>query len=164
MIAKKMENALNKQINEKIYSAYLYLSMSAYFLSLNLDGFAAWMKAQAQEEMSHAMKFFHFLNEMEGRVSLLAVKEPESAWESPLAAFTAVHTHEQHISVCINDLYRLSAAENCYPLQIMLQWFIKEQVEEEATAAKIVHQLTQVKDSTPGLWMINRELGARQAG
>ncbi len=163
MISKKLEGALNHQINEEVFSAYLYLSMSAYFLSLNLDGFAAWMKAQAKEEMSHAMKFFHFLNEMEGRVSLLAVKEPEKAWKSPLAAFTAAHRHEQHISGRINDLYRLALAESCYPMQIMLQWFIKEQVEEEATAAGIVRQLVQIKDSTQGLWMLNRELGARQA-
>lgn len=162
MISKKLENALNKQINEEIFSAYLYLSMSAYFLSLNLDGFASWMKVQAQEEMSHAMKFFQFINEMEGRISLLAIQEPEKAWKSPLAAFTAAHKHEQHISGCINDLYRLASAENCYPMQIMLQWFIKEQVEEEAAAAKIVFELNQVKDSTQGLWMINRELGARK--
>jgi ferritin len=164
MISKKLEGALNKQINEEIFSAYLYLSMSAYFLSLNLNGFAAWMKAQAKEEMSHAMKLFDFLNEMEGRVALLAVKEPEKTWKSPLAAFTAAHRHEQYISGRINGLYRLALAENCYPMQIMLQWFIKEQVEEEATAAGIVHQLSQIKDSTQGLWMIDRELGARQAG
>jgi len=164
MIAKKLETALNKQINEEIFSAYLYLSMSAYFLSLNLDGFASWMKVQAQEEMSHAMKFFDFLSEMDGRVSLLAVKEPEKAWKSPLAAFQAVHRHEQHISGCINELYRLGAAESCYPMQVMLQWFIKEQVEEEAAAVRIVHELTLVKDSSQGLWMVNRELGARKAG
>ncbi len=163
MLSKKLENALNKQINEEIFSAYLYLSMSAYFFSLNLDGFASWMKVQAQEELSHAMKFFHFIDEMEGRVSLAAVKEPEKTWKSPLAAFSAAHQHERHISGCINGLYHLAVAENSYPTQIMLQWFIKEQVEEENTAAKIVHELTQVKDSTPGLWMINRELGARKA-
>jgi len=164
MISKKLETALNKQINEEMFSAYLYLSMSAYFHTLNLGGFASWMKVQAQEEMSHAMKFFHFLDEMEGRISLLAVQEPEKEWKSPLAAFTAAHKHEQHISGCINDLYRLAGAENCYPMQIMLQWFIKEQMEEEVTAAKIVHELTQVKDSAQGLWMINRELGARKPG
>jgi ferritin len=163
MINEKLENALNKQINEEIFSAYLYLSMSAYFVSLNLDGFAAWMKVQAQEEMSHAMKFFHFIEEMEGRVSLLAIKEPEKSWKSPLAAFTAAHKHEQHISGCINELYRLAIAENCYPMQIMLQWFIKEQVEEEANASRIVAQLNQINDSPQGLWMINRELGARKA-
>lgn len=163
MISKKLEGALNKQINEEIFSAYLYLSMSTYFLALNLDGFAAWMKVQAKEEMSHAMKLFDFLNEMEGRVTLLAVKEPEKTWKSPLAAFTAAQRHEQYISGRINDLYRLALAESCYPMQIMLQWFIKEQVEEEASAAGIVHQLSQIKDSAQGLWMINRELGARRA-
>lgn len=163
MIAKKLETALNKQINEEIFSAYLYLSMSAYFLSLNLDGFASWMKIQAREEMSHAMKLFGFLDEMEGRVSLLAVQEPQKEWESPLAAFNAAHKHEQHISACIHDLYRLAAAESCYPMQVMLQWFIKEQVEEENTAARIAHMLTQVQDSPQGLWLVNRELGMRKA-
>jgi ferritin len=162
MINKKLEAALNKQINEEMFSAYLYLSMAAYFQQLNLGGFASWMKVQAQEEMSHAMKFFHFLEEMEGQVSLKAIQEPESKWPSPLAAFAAALKHERHITGRINDLYRLSLAESCYPMQIMLQWFIKEQVEEEATAAQIVHELTQVKDSPQGLWMINRELGARK--
>ena len=138
--------------------------MAAYFLSLNLDGFAAWMKIQAQEEMSHAMKFFSFLEEMGGRVSLLAVKEPEKNWKSPLAAFTAAYRHEQYITGCINGLYRLTDSEKCIPTQIMLQWFIKEQVEEEATAAKIVFKLTQIKDSLNGLWMLDKQLGTRGAG
>jgi ferritin len=164
MINKKLETALNKQINEEIFSAYLYLSMATYFQSLNLDGFAAWMKIQAQEEMSHAMKFFGFLEEMGGRVSLLAVKEPEKNWKSPLAAFTAVSRHEQYITSCINGLYRLAGSEKCNPMQIMLQWFIKEQVEEEATADKIVFKLTQIKDSVNGLWILDKHLGARGAG
>jgi ferritin len=164
MISKKLENAINKQINEEIFSAYLYLSMSAYFHSLNLDGFAAWMKAQAQEEMAHAMKFFAFLNEMGGRVSLLAVKEPEKNWKSPLAAFTAVFRHEQYITGCIEGLYRLAGSEKNNPTQIMLQWFIKEQVEEEAAAAKVVFKLGQIKDSVSGLWILDKELGARQSG
>ena len=164
MISKKLETALNKQINEEIFSSYLYLSMAAYFLSLNLDGFAAWMKIQAQEEMSHAMKFFNFLEEMGGRVSLLAIKEPEKNWKSPLAAFTAASRHEQYITGCINGLYRLAGSEKCMPTQIMLQWFIKEQVEEEATAAKIVFKLTQIKDSVNGLWILDKQLGARGAG
>jgi len=162
MISKKLEDALNKQINEEIFSAYLYLSMAAYFHSLNLDGFAAWMKAQAHEEMAHAMKLFTFLDEMGGRISLLAVKEPEKNWKSPLAAFTAVSRHEQYISGCINGLYRLAGSEKSNPAQIMLQWFIKEQVEEEATAAKIVFKLNQIKDNVSGLWILDRELGGRQ--
>ncbi|MCJ7524503.1 MAG: ferritin [Candidatus Aminicenantes bacterium] len=164
MINKKLETALNKQINEEIFSAYLYLSMAAYFLSLNLDGFAAWMKSQAQEEMSHAMKFFNFLDEMGGRVSLLAVKEPVKNWKSPLAAFTAVSRHEQYITNCINELYRLAGSEKNNPTQIMLQWFIKEQVEEESTAAKIVFKLTQIKDSVNGMWILDKQLGARGTG
>jgi ferritin len=164
MLSKKLEDALNKQVNEEIFSAYLYLSMSAYFHHLNLDGFAAWMKVQAQEEMSHAMKFFGFLNEMGGRISLLAVKEPEKNWKSPLAAFTAVSRHEQYITGCIDGLYRLAGSEKSNPTQIMLQWFIKEQVEEEATAAKIVFKLSQIKDSVGGLWILDKELGGRQGG
>jgi ferritin len=162
MITKKLEDALNKQINEEIFSAYLYLSMGAFFHTLNLDGCAAWMKAQAQEEMAHAMKFFAFLNELGGRISLLAVKEPEKTWKSPLAAFTAVSRHEQYITGCIEGLYRLAGSEKNNPTQIMLQWFIKEQVEEEATAAKIVFKLGQIKDSVGGLWILDKELGARQ--
>jgi len=162
MISKKLENAINKQINEEIFSAYLYLSMGAYFHSLNLDGFAVWMKAQAREEMSHAMKFFTFLNEMDGRVSLLAVKEPEKNWKSPLAAFTAVSRHEQYITGCIDELFRMAGSEKNFPTQIMLQWFIKEQVEEESTAAKIVFKLNQIKDSVSGLWILDKELGGRQ--
>ncbi len=164
MISKKLETALNKQINEEIFSAYLYLSMAAYFLSLNLDGFAAWMKSQAQEEMSHAMKFFNFLDETGGRVSLLAVKEPEKNWKSPLAAFTAVYRHEQYITSCINELYRLAGSEKNNPAQIMLHWFIKEQVEEESTAAKIVFKLTQIKDSVSGMLILDKQLGARGTG
>lgn len=164
MISKKIETALNKQINEEIFSAYLYLSIATYFLSLNLDGFAAWMKTQAQEEMSHAMKFFNFLDEMGGRVSLLAIKEPEKNWKSPLAAFTAVSRHEQYITNCINELYRLAGSEKNNPTKIMLQWFIKEQVEEESTAAKIVFKLTQLKDSVNGLWILDKQLGARGTG
>jgi ferritin len=163
MISKKLEDALNKQINEEIFSAYLYLSMAAYFHSLNLDGFAAWMKAQAQEEMSHAMKFFGFLDEMGARISLLAVKEPEKNWKSPLAAFTAVSRHEQYITSCIDGLYRLAGGEKNNPVQIMLQWFIKEQVEEEATAVKIVFKLNQIRDSIGALWILDKELGGRQA-
>lgn len=163
MINEKLQNALNDQINEEIFSAYLYLAMAAYFQSLNLNGFAAWMKAQAQEEMSHAMKFFGFIDEMEGRAILRAVQEPQKEWVSPLDAFRAALGHERHISGRINDLYRLALAESCYPMQIMLQWFIKEQVEEEAAAAAIVHQLGQIQDSPQGLWLIDRELGARKA-
>ncbi len=162
MISKKLEAAFNKQINEEIFSAYLYLSMAAYFHSLNLDGFAAWMKAQAQEEMSHAMKFFSFLEEVGGHVSLLAIKEPEKNWKSPLAAFTAVSRHEQYISGRIDDLYRLAGSEKNNPAQIVLQWFIKEQVEEEASAAKIVFKLNQIKDNVGALWILDRELGLRQ--
>jgi ferritin len=163
MITKKIEDALNKQINEEFFSAYLYLSMAAYFYSLNLDGFAGWMKIQAREETNHAMKFFAFLHEMGGRVSLLTVKEPLKNWKSPLAAFTAVSRHEKYITSCINDLYRLAGSEKSNPTQIMLQWFIKEQVEEEATADKIVHKLNQIKDSVSDLWILDKELGARQA-
>jgi len=162
MISKKLENALNKQINEEIFSAYLYLSMAAYFHSQNLDGFAGWMKAQAQEEMSHAMKFFGFLDEMGGRVSLLAIKEPEKTWKSPFAAFTAAYRHEQYITGCIDGLYHLAGSEKSNATQVMLHWFIKEQVEEEANAAKIVSRLSQIKEGSGGLWILDKELGSRQ--
>ena len=120
------------------------------------------MKAQAQEEMSHAMKFFISWMRWTAGSPCWPSRSPKKNWKSPLAAFTAVSRHEQYITGCINELYRLAGSEKNYPTQIMLQWFIKEQVEEEATAAKIVFKLNQIKDSASGLWMLDRELGARQ--
>ncbi len=156
-----MQEVLNEQINEELYSAYLYLSMSAYFLSINLNGFANWMRVQAQEELMHAMKFYDFINERGGRIRLLAAKEPPMEWESPLAAFEDACRHEQYISGRIDALVNLAAEEKDHATGIFLQWFVTEQVEEEASADEVVQKLKLMGDHRGGLFMMDRELGQR---
>ena len=161
MISKAIQDALNAQINAELYSAYLYLSMSAHFQSQNLPGFANWMRVQTQEEMVHAMKFFDFINERGGQVHLQAIEEPSTTWESPLAAFEAAYTHEQHVTSLINGLVDLAAAESDHASGIFLQWFVTEQVEEEANADAVVQKLKLMGDAANGLFMIDRELALR---
>jgi ferritin len=156
-----MEKALNKQINEEYFSAYLYLSMAAYFDSINLTGFSNWMRVQSQEEMSHVMKFFDFVIERGGRVHLDAIKKPDIEWASPLAAFEDAYKHECFISGCINDLVTLSLEANDHATDNFLQWFVSEQVEEEASADAIVQKLKLVGDNGPGIFMIDQEMATR---
>jgi len=163
MIGPKMETALNAQINEEMYSSYLYLAMAAYYNSIDLPGFSAWMRAQAKEEESHAMKLFDFVQERGGRVVLGAIKEPTREWASPLAAFEAALSHERHISACMDSLVDLSRAENDHATEFFLQWFVKEQVEEEASADAIVKRLSMVGESRNGLFMMDHNLGKRGA-
>jgi ferritin len=163
MIGKKMEQALNVQINAELYSSYLYLAMAAYFESVNLGGLASWMTAQAGEERGHAMRLYGHINERAGRVILDAIKKPASEWKSPLAAFEAAYAHEQAVTGMINDLVSLAKTENDNPAQIMLQWFVEEQVEEEASALAVVEKLKLVGDSTAGLFMLDQALGQRKA-
>ena len=162
MISKTMEKALNKQINEEIYSAYLYLSMSAYFESGNLKGFANWMMVQYKEEMDHAMKFYNYLNERSGKVNLYAIKEPPIKWKSPLNAFKETLKHEQHITKCINGLVEVAEKEKDRATFNMLQWYIDEQVEEEANDEEIINKLELVGNSGNGIFMLDRELAQRQ--
>jgi ferritin len=161
MIKKKIQDAFNKQINEEIFSSYLYLSMSAYFESENLKGFANWMRVQAQEELVHAMKFFAFIADRGGQVILAGLKAPQTRWASPLAAFEAAYKHEQHITGRINDLVALSMKENDYASHTFLQWFVTEQVEEEASADEVVQKLKMVKSSPDALYMLDKEMGTR---
>jgi len=161
MLSPQMEDALNQQINAEYYSSYLYLSMSAYFESINLAGCANWMRIQAEEEMSHVMKFFHFVAERGGRVKLAAIEGPETDWGGPLAAFEATLTHEQHVTSLINKLVDLALAESDHATNNFLQWFVAEQVEEEASADAVVQQMRLMKDAPGGLFMIDRELGQR---
>ena len=141
MIGDKMQSALNAQVNAELYSAYLYLAMSAHFQAQNLNGFAGWMRAQAQEELGHAMRIYGFLNERNGRVTLQEVKAPQSEWDSPLAAFEDVLQHEQHVTALIHKLVDLSMEERDHAANVFLQWFVTEQVEEEATANNLVNKL-----------------------
>jgi len=161
MIKKKIENALNKQTNAEMYSSYLYLSMSAFFESANLKGFAHWMRIQAQEELVHALKFFDYVHGRGGTVTLTAIDAPPIKWQSPLAVFDHVFEHEQKVTGLINDLVDLAISENDHATHNFLQWFVAEQVEEESSADEIVHKLKLVGDARGGLFMLDKELGQR---
>ena len=161
MLKKKMEKALNDQVNAELHSAYLYLSMAAYFHSLNLNGFANWMQAQVQEEIVHAMKIYDYVNDRSGRVLLQPIKGPDIEWKSPMAAFEAAYKHEQYITGRINNLVELAVAERDRSTESFLQWFVDEQVEEEATADNIVQQIKLAGEKGPGLFMLDREMGQR---
>lgn len=162
MMTKKMQDALNAQINAEMYSAYLYLAMNAYFESENLGGFANWMAVQAQEEMSHAMKIYGFVNECGGRVMLDAIDKPAGTWKSPLAVFENVYKHEQKVTGLINKLVELAAKEKDHATEIFLQWFVTEQVEEEKNASEIVAKLQMMKDVPQAMYMMDKELGMRK--
>ena len=161
MISKKMERALNEQINAELYSAYLYLSMVAYFESVNMPGFAIWMKAQTQEEVAHAMKIYDFVNERGGRVILKPIEEPQTEWASPLAAFKAAYKHEQKVTGLINGLVNLAIEEKDHATNNFLQWFVNEQVEEESSVDEVVQKLKMVDKAPGGQFMIDKELGQR---
>ena len=161
MIGKKMQEALNEQINAELYSAYLYLSMAAYFESANLPGFANWMRIQTQEEVAHAMKFYDFVNQRAGRVTLKAIDQPQTEWQSPLAAFEAVYKHEQKVTGLINNLVNLAVQEKDHATNNFLQWFVNEQVEEEESAADIVGKLKLIESDTQALYMLDKEMGQR---
>jgi ferritin len=157
----KMREALNKQLNAEIYSAYLYLSMSAYFQSVNLSGFANWMRVQWQEELAHGLKFYDYVNERGGRVVLQAVEAPPSEWDSPLAVFEHVYEHEQKVTGMINKLVDLAVETKDHATNNFLQWFVSEQVEEEASADEVLQKVKRVGDDPSGLFMIDQELGQR---
>lgn len=161
MLSEKMTAAMNRQINGETYSAYLYWSMEAFFKDQALDGFANWMRIQAMEEMTHAMKFFDQINERDGRVELDAIEKPQGAWDSVKGAFDAVYEHEQKVTAMINELMDLAVEEKDHASQAFLQWFVEEQVEEEASAKDICEQLRFIGDNPQGVFMLNRELGSR---
>lgn len=160
-INETMTKALNDHLNAETYSAYLYLSMSAYFESIDLAGFANWMRIQAQEEEIHARKLFEYITARGGRVRLGGIDEPPAEWEGALAAFEAAYAHEQEISTAIDDLVGLALEQKDRATESLLRWFVDEQVEEEATVDALVKQLRLGKDSPTVLLMLDRELGAR---
>ena len=162
MIGKKMEVALNEQINAELYSSYLYLSMSAYLESLNLRGFAHWMRVQAREEEGHALKIYDHIIERGGRVTLGAVEAPPTEWDSPLAVFEQVASHEQKVTGLINELVDLATSENDHATRSFLQWFVAEQVEEEDAANQVLEKFKLVAAAPGGLFMIDRELAERK--
>jgi len=161
MITEKMQDAMNEQIKWELYSAYFYMAMCAQFLHDNLPGFANWMRVQAQEEMMHALKFYDFINERGGRIELRAVDGPPKVWASPLAAFQDTYAHEQIVTSRIDSLVDLAREQHDHASEIFLQWFVTEQVEEEASADALVQELRRIQDNSGALFMLDRELGQR---
>ena len=161
MLSEKMEKALNDQINAEIFSSYLYLSMAAYFESQNWMGFAAWMKIQSQEEYGHAMKFFKYVNDVAGKVTLDAIEKSKNDWKSPIAAFEEAQKHELYITDRINKLVALANQEKDYATGLFLNYFVTEQVEEVATVNQIIHKFKQIGDNKSSLFFLDRELGMR---
>lgn len=157
----KIEKALNDQINAEFYSAYLYLAMSAYFEEQNFVGFANWMYVQYQEETSHAIKFYRYVLERGGSASLDTIAKPEVTWKSAEDVFAEVLKHEQYVTSLINNLVDLAIAEKDHATNNILQWFVAEQVEEEANASQILGQIKMVQESKQGLYMLDKELGQR---
>ncbi len=156
-----IQNAINDQINKEIYSAYLYLSMAAYFDKQSLTGFSNWMKIQNQEEMFHAMKFYDYLCERNGTVELQAIQAPTINFESPLKVFEETLEHEKIVTKSINDLYELAIKEKDYAFQSFLQWYIDEQVEEESSASEIIDKINLAGTEWPGLFMLDKEMSGR---
>ena len=157
----RIEKAFNEQLNAEVYSSYLYLSMNAYFHSLNLPGFANWMMVQAQEELQHGMKFYDFIVDQGGRVILTTIEGPQLKWDSPLAALEDQQAHENKVTGLINKLVDLSLEVKDHAAHEFLQWFVKEQVEEEANARDLVTKAAMVGEDGPGLFMLDRELASR---
>jgi len=158
---KEFEREMNKQINEELYSAYLYLAISADFESKGFRGFAGWMKVQAKEELNHAMKFYQHLIERGCKVELAEISAPQKEWKNPLTAFEDALSHEKHITARINKLMEMAKTGKDYPSENFLQWFVDEQVEEEATAEENIFKIKSIGDSQGSMLWFDHELGKR---
>ncbi|MBU1095433.1 MAG: ferritin [Ignavibacteriae bacterium HGW-Ignavibacteriae-2] len=163
MLTSKMIDALNVQINKEFYSSYLYLAISAYFDEQNLNGMAGWMRVQSAEEYDHGMKFLDFIQATGGRVKLDKIDAPTFEWKSPQAAFENALEHEKYVTKSIHDLVDLALSEKDYATNNFLGWFVTEQVEEEQTASDIIEKFKLIGDNKNGLYMLDKELGARTA-
>lgn len=161
MISEKMEKAFNDQINKELYSEYLYLSMQAYFERLNLKGFVNWMQVQVQEEHAHALGMFDYLNQRGGTVTLEAIDKPESDWDSPLAVFEQVLEHEQFVTSRINALMDVAEEVKDRAALSFLDWYLKEQVEEEDNVGNVLATLKLIGDDKKALLMLDKDLAAR---
>jgi ferritin len=164
MMSNSMQDALNEQMKHEFYSAYLYLSMSAYCEAMNLPGLSHWMRAQAQEEAKHAMKIFDHILDRGGRVSLDQIDRPPAQFATPREVFDQAHRHEQQVTASINRVYGLAMDERDFASKVFLDWFVQEQVEEEKTSGLLAEQLRMVGEDRPGLLMLDRELGQRRRG
>ncbi|MBC7225013.1 MAG: ferritin [Anaerolineae bacterium] len=161
MLSDKLQQAMNDQIKNELYSAYLYLSMAAWAEAQNLPGFAHWMKAQAQEELGHAMKFFGFIHERGGRVTLQAIDQPPADFAGPTDLFATTLAHEKQVTAMIHNLYKMAREEGDYASEIFLQWFVTEQVEEEQSAEQILELLKMAGEKGQALIMADRYLAQR---
>jgi ferritin len=163
MIGKIMQDAMNEQINKELFSSYLYLSMAAYFEERSLSGFTHWMRMQEAEERVHAMKLYDYILQRGGKVSLKAIEAPRTEWKSYLELAEEVAAHESKVTASIHALYELALKENDYASQVMLQWFITEQVEEEKNAAEIVASLKLIDERGTGVLILDHQLAKRGA-
>lgn len=164
MLNDSVQSALNDQVKQEFYSAHVYLSMCAWFEDQGLPGFAAWMRAQYQEELTHGIKIFDFINDRDGKVIIDGIEPPPTSWDSPVAAFEAAHENEKMVSKSIDDLYELADKHNDHATRVMLQWFITEQVEEEASTKLAVDKLKLAGKDSSALLVLDQQYGARPAG
>lgn len=164
MISKKMTAALNGQINKELYSSFLYLAMSAYIRRQNLNGMAQWLMLQAKEEYGHAMKIYGYLEEQGAEIELKTIDAPPADHGAPVKMFEKIFEHEQFITRSIHAIMKQAVKEDDFATQILLQWFVKEQVEEESAAADVLARLQMVGSDARGLYIVDRELGQRQGG
>lgn len=162
MIEEALLEELNEQIKHEFYASYLYLAMAAHFEAVNLPGFAHWMRLQHEEEHEHAMRIFDYIYERDERVTLQAIEQPPSNFNAPLDIFQQAYEHERGVTERINMLYGMAVENGDYATQSMLQWFVDEQVEEEKITRDVVDQLKMIGDDSVGLYMLDRELGARE--
>lgn len=161
MISKKMNKAFNAQINAEMFSSYLYLSMSAWLAEKSLSGFATWMRAQAQEELFHATKMYDYLIERGGSIKLEAIDKPKGSWDSPEDVIKDVVAHEAHVTALINNLVDVALDERDHAANIFLQWFIEEQVEEEASVGDVYEKIKLISGDSAGLFALDMELAKR---
>jgi len=162
MLSKTMQDAINEQIKNELYSSYLYLSMAGYFEGQTLPGFAHWMRVQEGEERMHAMKFFDYVYDRGGAVALKVIEAPPTNFEGPLDVFEKVLAHEQKVTALIHKLHEVAVQEKDYASQVFLQWFITEQVEEEKNATQIIEKLKMVEAKCHGGLMLDHEMGKRE--
>lgn len=163
MLKDSVQKALNDQVKQEFYSAHVYLAMCAWFEDQGLPGFASWMRFQYQEELGHGIKIFDFINDRDGKVIIEGVEAPPTSWGSPLDAFEAAYANEKEVSRSIDDLYNLADQENDHATKVMLQWFITEQVEEEASTKQAVDRLKLAGDDSSALLVLDQQFGSRNS-
>ena len=163
MLSERLQNALNEQVNNELFAAYQYLAMAEYFAARNLDGFSHWMRLQREEEIGHAMKIFDFVIDRDARVKLTPIAAPDAEFTSPLDVLKKALEHERSVTEKINAVYETAKSESDYPTEALMQWFVLEQVEEEASALKLVERLEMAGDDKAALLILDREVGQRTA-